>query len=110
MPASRRSYGIEFKGSAVDLVRKGDRTLREVSTAIGVPYWTLRGWYNKDLMARKRKKGAAPPAAVAGDETPEQRIARLEREVAALRRENESLKVDREILKKAAAFFVKESE
>jgi transposase len=59
-------------------------------------------------MARRKKA----PIDVAGgaNETPEQRVARLERELDRLRKENESLKTDREILKKAAAFFAKESE
>jgi transposase-like protein len=34
----------------------------------------------------------------------------LERENAALQKENDTLRMDREILKKAAAFFAKESE
>jgi transposase-like protein len=56
-------------------------------------------------MARRKKV----PIDVAGgaDETPEQHIVRLERELDQLRKENESLKTDREILKKAAAFFAK---
>jgi transposase len=37
-------------------------------------------------------------------------VTRLEREVQTLRKENDSLRMDREILKKAAAFFAKESE
>jgi hypothetical protein len=63
-------------------------------------------------MPKRKGREAAGPAVVGkpGRETPEQRLARLEHENAKLRREIESLKVDREILKKAAAFFVKESE
>jgi hypothetical protein len=44
------------------------------------------------------------------DETPQEKIRRLEVQLAAARREVESLKTDKEILKKAAAFFAKESE
>jgi transposase len=48
---------------------------------------------------------------VNGEErSPEARLAELEAEVKALRRRNEQLEMDREILKKAAAFFAKESE
>jgi transposase len=61
-------------------------------------------------MAKKTKSsGKARPVAPA-EQTAEQRLAKLERENAVLRKENESLRMDREILKKAAAFFAKESE
>jgi transposase-like protein len=64
-------------------------------------------------MAKKKGRGRTPskpiPASRDG-ESAEERAARLERENAALRKEVEALRMDREILKKAAAFFAKESE
>lgn len=61
-------------------------------------------------MASNKSKGKPKVSgALEAEETPEQRVARLERENAALRRENDTLRMDREILKKAAAFFAKES-
>ena len=59
---------------------------------------------------KSRKQRKAETAAQLGNESAEQRAARLERENQALRKENDSLRMDREILKKAAAFFAKESE
>ncbi len=56
--------------------------------------------------ARAAKAAAAPPAG----ETLEEKVLRLERENAQLRKERDSLEMDRAILKKAAAFFAKESE
>jgi transposase-like protein len=56
--------------------------------------------------ARTSKAAAAPGAA----ETLEEKVARLERENAELRKQRDSLEMDRAILKKAAAFFAKESE
>lgn len=105
-------YDDQFKESAIALLERPDKTLAGVSRDLGVSQWTLRDWYNRRRMPKKKGRQATGPAAVTrpGPETPEQRVARLERENASLRRENESLKVDREILKKAAAFFVKESE
>ena len=50
------------------------------------------------------------PSVIVGDETPEAKIARLERELAAARHQISSLETDRAILKKAAAFFAKESD
>lgn len=50
-----------------------------------------------------------PASSLVPGETVEKRLARLEAENAALKKENEDLRVDKEILKKAAAFFMKES-
>jgi transposase len=63
-------------------------------------------------MAKKPKvaKKAPPLPSAPKDETAEHRAARLERENARLRKEIDQLRMDREILKKAAAFFAKESE
>src|SRR5580704_7771582 len=100
----RPHYDEQFKESAIELL---ERTFPQVAQDLGVSEWTLRDWYRKRGMAKKKKGKQSGPAAalkaLQGDETPEQRLARLERENAALRRENDSLKMDREILKKAAA-------
>lgn len=97
----------EFKSDALDLVRRGNRSLRQVASDLGISYWTLREWYRQSEMAKRKKAKAAAPS---GNETAEQELQRLRRENALLRRENEQLRQDREILKKAAAFFAKESE
>jgi transposase len=108
---SPRKYTDEFRSDALELIRRGDRSYRKLSEDLGVSYWTLRDWYTKAEMAKKSKKaGKVIASAPQGEETMEQRLARLERENKALLKENESLKMDREILKKAAAFFAKESE
>ena len=104
-------YTEEFKSDALSLIRRGDRSVAQVAQDLGVNHWTLRGWVKNEHMARRRKKGAEK--AVAADpatESPQQRLDRLERENDRLRKENDSLRTDREILKKAAAFFAKESE
>ena len=110
-----RNYTDEFRSDAVNLLRRSDRSLRQVAADLGVNHWTLRDWYNKDEMARKTKKVTGPrsiagPKDVQAKETVEQRFARLERENERLRKENDELRTDRAILKKAAAFFAKESE
>jgi transposase len=112
MRATAKTYTDEFRSDAVALCRRGDRSLVEVARDIGVNHWTLRGWYRADEMKRSKKKkttrlvSVTPPA----DETAEEKIKRLEREVVRLQRKTEQLEMDREILKKAAAFFAKESE
>ena len=107
----RPTYTDEFRQSAVALIRKSDRSYKQLGVDLGVSHWTLRDWYTKVEMTKKSKKGdKVQPVAPLEEETVEQRLARLERENKALHKENESLKMDREILKKAAAFFAKESE
>jgi transposase len=107
-----RVYTEEFKQDAVRLLERSGRSYTQVSSDLGVSYWTLRNWY-KDLRMGKRSKkatsGKAAAAPISG-ETLEEKVGRLERENALLRKENDSLQMDRAILKKAAAFFAKESE
>lgn len=108
MRATHSRYTEEFRQGAVAMYRRGGRTLKQVAHDLGVNHWTLRDWYNKDQMVRSpRKKPSSKPVASqvtdVPQETPEQTIRRLERRVA-------ELEMDREILKKAAAFFAKESE
>ena len=111
MRATPKTYTNDFRHDAIQLVCRGDRTIREVADALGVNYWTLHGWYKTYRMTKRptKARSRSGPATTA-PETAEQRLARLERENSQLRRENEQLKMDRAILKKAAAFFAKESE
>lgn len=97
----------EYKADAVRFAMRGDRTIGQVAADLGVPYATVYSWCRNISVKRRPKKGAG--ATLAG-ETVEQRLDRLERENERLRKDNESLRLDREILKKAAAFFAKESE
>ena len=96
-----------------------DVTVKEIAARLGVNCWTLGTWYRQDELARKhgnKKKGPKARSAKAAakadplEESAEERAARLERENAALRKKVEQLEMDRAILKKAAAFFAKESE
>jgi transposase len=111
MRAKRSRYSEEFKSEALALMDGDDRSFRRLSEDLGVNAETLRYWYKQREMTKKRK-GAdrAQMPLVPKHETDEQRLARLERENKRLLRENETLRMDREILKKAAAFFAKESE
>ena len=103
-----RNYDAEFKTEAVALAQRGDRSLQRVATDLGISYWTLRHWRDKDMAKRKARSRKLDPGK--DNESLKERVARLERDNARLLKENERLKEDREILKKAAAFFAKENE
>ena len=80
---------------------------------IGIPSSTLEYWYNAEMAKKgqKRPRGTKVLPVPLGDpsaETPEDKIARLERENDALRKENDSLEMDCAILQSAAAFLVKQ--
>jgi transposase len=111
----QQHYEETFRHEALALLERSDRTLSQVADGLGIPPATLRYWYKSGMSKRGKQAGPGRPMKLpistpATKETLEARIARLERENAALRKENEDLKLDREILKKAAAFFAKESE
>ncbi len=109
----QKTYDPAFREQAVALLERTDRTVGEVADSLGVPKTTLLSWYNQQMARRRSKSKLAPtagtPTAVPVSETLQQKVARLERENAALRKENDDLKLDKDILKKAAAFFAKES-
>jgi transposase len=107
-----RKYTDDFKADALAMIRRKDRSFRELEQALGVSHWTLRDWYKSDEMARKKGKRPKESALVVqpAAETPEQKLERLERENSRLRKQVVRLEEERAILKKAAAFFAKESE
>jgi transposase len=93
MGQKRRKYTKEFKEEAVRLLKGGDRSLAQVARDIGVSDTTLWGWANG-----RGLETAAGQSQMTDAE-----------ELRKLRRENALLREEREILKKAMAFFAKES-
>jgi transposase len=92
----RRTFTPEYKTEAVRLVNVGDRSVGEVAKTLDLPETALRNWTK--LAAIEAGKG--PPGALTTAER---------EELVRLRRENKRLEMEREILKKAAAFFARES-
>ena len=97
MKRNRKKYTREFKIEAVRLMTDGGVSIAQASRDLGVDANVLGRW-KKELS--EDSKHAFPGK---GNLKPEdEEVRRLRREVARLRQE-------RDILKKAAAFFAKES-
>jgi transposase len=95
MPRSKPAYPPEFKAEAVRLVGSGDRSLSRIAKDIGVADQTLRSWVRHGDIDDGVGDALAPSE---------------REELRQLRREVRTLRHEREILKKAAAFFAKESD
>ncbi len=93
--SSRKHYSEEFKLEASRLVVEQGYTYKAASERLGVNYWSIRDWIRKF-----RKNGTLPAVG--------QAVAEAE-EMKTLRKENSQLRMEVEILKKAAAYFAKES-
>ena len=96
MARKRRSFTPEFKAEAVRLCKVGDRGIGQVAKDLNLTETALREWVRRaDIDA-----GKGPPDALTTAER---------EELARLRKQVKRLEMEREILKKAAAFFAKES-
>jgi transposase len=86
----------EFREEAVRLVRSSGRPIAQIARELGIAHGTLSAWVKQaELDAGLRSDG----------------LTTAEREeLRRLRRENRILREEREILKKAAAFFARETE
>ena len=94
-PRPRRSFTAQFKAEIVELCQRGDRTIAQIAKDFDLTETAVRAWIKQaDLDTGARTDGM----------TSDERA-----ELAALRRENRRLREDVEILKRATAFFAKET-
>ena len=112
---TRPTYTEEFRADAIELLERTNRSLPEVANDLGVTPWSLRSWYKKAQMAKRKPKPPSRQSARSGEPSPsdgslEDQNTQLRRELKRAQKRIADLEMDREILKKAAAFFVKESE
>lgn len=93
---SRRRFSKEFKSEAIALVKQQGLSVNKVAKDLGLPWGTVHRWVEQDAA----DSGKNPNA-----------LTTVERqELATLRKQVRMLTMEREILKKATAFFARESE
>ncbi|NRQ37516.1 transposase [Nonomuraea sp. NN258] len=93
-PRPRRSFTQEFKAEIIELCQRGDRSIREVAQDFDLTETAVRQWVRQAEVDAGQRDG----------------LTSSEREeLAALRRENQRLRQDVDILKRATAFFAKET-
>jgi transposase len=95
MPKSKPPYPPQFRREALELIRISDKPIAQIAKDLGVTDQTLRNW----------KRQAEIDAGKAEGLTTDERA-----ELRELRRRVRTLEMEREVLKKAAAFFARESE
>jgi transposase len=93
-PRRRRSFTPEFKAEIVERCRRGDRSVGQVARDFDLTETAVRAWVHQAETDAGDRPGV----------TTEER-----EELARLRRENRRLREDNETLKRATAFFARET-
>jgi len=93
-PRPRRSFTPEFKADIVERCRAGDRTVGQVARDFDLTETAVRAWVHQAETDAGERPG------LTSDER---------EELSRLRRENRRLRDDVEVLKRATAFFAKET-
>ena len=93
-PRRRRSFTPEFKAEIVEACSRGDRSIGQVARDFDLTETAVREWVRQADVDAGRRDG----------------LTTTEREeLSQLRRENRRLREDVDILKRATAFFAKET-
>ena len=122
---ARKSYSEEFRRQAVDLYESTPgATVRGIAEDLGIVRGTLRQWLEAygtgkktaadgtlitSPLRRLASSSTASSSSGPADESPEQKIARLEARVNELEVETTKLVTEREILQRAAKYFAGET-
>jgi len=93
-PRPRRSFTPEFKADIVERCRAGDRSIGQVARDFDLGETAVRAWVHQAEVDAGERDGLTSQE--------------LE-ELRQLRRENRQLREDVEVLKRATAFFAKET-
>ena len=92
----RRAFTKAYKAEVVELVRKSGKSIGVVAKELNLTETAVRAWVRQAEV----DAGRGPAGALTTEEREELR---------RVRREVQTLRMEKEILKKATAFFAKES-
>jgi transposase len=96
MAKKRRKFTSQYKTEVVKLIKDSGKSVSSISRELGLTESAVCTWVKQhDIDAGKGAPGALTTAE--------------REELTRLRRENRQLQMEREILKKATAFFARES-
>jgi transposase-like protein len=92
----RRAFTDEYKAEVVELIRRSGKSIGAIAKELDLTETAVRAWVRQVEV----DSGRGPVGALTTAER---------EELAQLRRRVKTLEMEREILKKATAFFAKES-
>ena len=92
----RRSFNDEYKQQVLELVRAGDKSVSQICRELDLTDSSVRKW----IAADKASDGIMTQSSLSESD---------QQELERLRLENKRLKTERDILKKATAFFAKDT-
>ncbi len=94
---TRRQFADAFKSEAVRLTRESGRPVAQVARELGVSDNVLYRWRSEQQQGESQGRTR-------------QTVRAEQEELTRLKRENETLRKERDFLKRAAAFFARESQ
>ena len=95
-PTTRRQFTDAFKSKAVRLTRESGRPVAQVARELGISDNVLSRWRSEQQQVECQGRTR-------------QAVRAEQEELTRLKRENEMLRKERDFLKRAAAFFARES-
>ncbi len=99
MSKKQKFYTAEFKAEAIKAIEENNGNVSETARQLGISMQTLSNWYNK-----------AKSGTLVGTQQYSPDLIALLEENKKLKQQLKNAEMEREFLKKAAAYFAKESQ